>query len=599
MRGPWLAGFLLVSIAITFAACGPSKPKVDDSRFITAISSDSNMVTIYLGNGNISNKPLVALFIRAGYISLVRNASGPPWVHYNVTDGTLQSDTFMVNAAHMVVDDRSDQREWKEEASEFFAETLKLHFEPEDKLKPFVPGKIGPIVIRLVLVNDPAVGQWQLSDKTQIQNNPSPGQLLSQSLETAGTALEPWLDNAIYSEIEAGEAENGIIERSASDPNVLVSRNNNLAYYVKPNAFAYTTVHALREYCASIRSPAFSDWHVPSIYELKAVFPQNSQPGTPRLWGMLLDGQPNFLTSTFAVGGTTIFNSGARDIGNRIFDTRLGGYTWAPSGATGANGYVDISAIQNGYVDPSVLDGLAYSSSRPSLKVICMAWVVSPVERACRTEQVSRYHLSIPQAQSGCQCLSARLRKSLGEGEFRTFNRWLDTNARSGLSGDVLQQAQIADANYERVNGQTLLPKAISATKAVSPICHVNADTSVDQDANATSAVPPPAPKPMSPAQQAQNSQQIKSAQPSFDCTKARAWAERQVCAVPSLASADRTVARLYGARMSAVRSAADKGQLRQTQRDWIRRRESCQSVSDTSSCLNRIYQSRIAELSR
>lgn len=56
---------------------------------------------------------------------------------------------------------------------------------------------------------------------------------------------------------------------------------------------------------------------------------------------------------------------------------------------------------------------------------------------------------------------------------------------------------------------------------------------------------------------------------PSFDCAKARAPLERQVCADPALSQADREMAAAYRKALAAA-PAAWRGRLRDTQRSWL-----------------------------
>lgn len=83
---------------------------------------------------------------------------------------------------------------------------------------------------------------------------------------------------------------------------------------------------------------------------------------------------------------------------------------------------------------------------------------------------------------------------------------------------------------------------------------------------------------------------------PSFDCGKATTWAERAICASPTLSALDREVAAIYrDARSRASPSAA--GALKARQQIWIGRREQCQGNADPAECLLALYEQRRAEL--
>jgi len=84
---------------------------------------------------------------------------------------------------------------------------------------------------------------------------------------------------------------------------------------------------------------------------------------------------------------------------------------------------------------------------------------------------------------------------------------------------------------------------------------------------------------------------------PSFDCQKARSWAELSICADPRLARLDRRMAQHYGELRSQL-SEARQQQLLEDQRGFLAERERCQHHSgDVRDCLIRVYQARLAFL--
>ncbi len=450
----------------TVVACGPSKPAVDDSAFINLISQNATAVSVWVGSVDASNKPLVALLMRAGYISVSRNANGPPWWHLNVSGGELHSNTLTMSAGRLVVANRTDERKWADGPVEYYAETVTLYLEPSDRLKPYVTDKIGPFVYRIVLVNDPAVGRWQLSGRTALQDATVPPQkLITSRLSTLGQRYEGMFDNAVDAAIEAGEAAKGIIAKSPVDPNVLLSASNNLAYYIKPNAFARITVGMLRNYCSKIQSPGYIDWHVPTQFELATAFPRN-QPflGTAHQWGPILDGSPQFLTSTFNVyRETEVLNTEFMDIGGMRFDGERK-YVW------------DGQSVHNGFVDSSAIDGLLYSDGRRNLKVICVAYIKDPIRIACRNDQMNRHGADAYEATMRCNCLEEHWQGTFSKAELSVLRRWMDTATRSGWSKEFLPYISAAQANYEHINSATLETKVQAATRDIAGICHVSDD---------------------------------------------------------------------------------------------------------------------------
>ncbi|HEX4694312.1 lysozyme inhibitor LprI family protein [Sphingomonas sp.] len=78
----------------------------------------------------------------------------------------------------------------------------------------------------------------------------------------------------------------------------------------------------------------------------------------------------------------------------------------------------------------------------------------------------------------------------------------------------------------------------------------------------------------------------------SFNCDRARGWAEQQICSTSSLADSDRRQAALYSSAMARA-GGADRADLRQSQRNWLAVRNGCGDVS----CIEQAYTDRIGIL--
>lgn len=88
------------------------------------------------------------------------------------------------------------------------------------------------------------------------------------------------------------------------------------------------------------------------------------------------------------------------------------------------------------------------------------------------------------------------------------------------------------------------------------------------------------------------------SFQPSFECKDDGGVVERMVCNNTGLASRDRILSALFYKKVEELPDS-DRAQLRQSQRDWLARRNACGSLTASlaSSCVTLIYEDRIAEL--
>ena len=85
---------------------------------------------------------------------------------------------------------------------------------------------------------------------------------------------------------------------------------------------------------------------------------------------------------------------------------------------------------------------------------------------------------------------------------------------------------------------------------------------------------------------------------PTFDCTKADGEIEELVCATPEFGAMDRELARLFAlAEKGVSNDAARLGELKATQRGWIKGRNECWKADDKKQCVMTSYAMRIHEL--
>jgi uncharacterized protein YecT (DUF1311 family) len=85
---------------------------------------------------------------------------------------------------------------------------------------------------------------------------------------------------------------------------------------------------------------------------------------------------------------------------------------------------------------------------------------------------------------------------------------------------------------------------------------------------------------------------------PSFDCAKALSQTEADICANPTLAKLDLELARLYEQIHAGVGTQPAQDQLRQLQRQWLRRRNQlCLAAADRPACLAEEYRRQRAAL--
>lgn len=78
----------------------------------------------------------------------------------------------------------------------------------------------------------------------------------------------------------------------------------------------------------------------------------------------------------------------------------------------------------------------------------------------------------------------------------------------------------------------------------------------------------------------------------SFDCKKARTYAETQVCSNPLLSKLDDAMAFNYRNMTTADLGPGGGATIRQVQKKWLSERDRCSTVA----CLEQLYRSRITE---
>jgi uncharacterized protein len=90
------------------------------------------------------------------------------------------------------------------------------------------------------------------------------------------------------------------------------------------------------------------------------------------------------------------------------------------------------------------------------------------------------------------------------------------------------------------------------------------------------------------------------SAAPSFDCKKAKALVEKQICRNPEFEPLDREIALLY-TRGLALLAKSDADALRADQRAWVKERDACEDfihgdpviMADVLACMRKTMAAR------
>jgi hypothetical protein len=305
---------------------------VDDSGALEALGLNKPIVIsasldrVFDGQGNFLSENLlgasgstVALVVKSGFLDVVAAPESEPYWRFEPKKGEVKKGGFFgtglvyeVPIARREVTGRSNEKTWSEESIKFFAETVTYNIVLDDGIAAVLGQKeFGPFSFRLVMVNDPAVGAWQVSLIRGTSFNESDAlQQVNEALKRAGTAAEPDLlakiaairdkrssdINAQYQKIADGLAADGTAARDAADPNVLVSKKNGLAFYVGDIGPAPNSIMDARGYCAKINTSSYQGWRIPHPNELGSMVQNGKLADAPdgRVWGPNLKVPANY-----------------------------------------------------------------------------------------------------------------------------------------------------------------------------------------------------------------------------------------------------------------------------------------------------------------
>jgi uncharacterized protein len=92
--------------------------------------------------------------------------------------------------------------------------------------------------------------------------------------------------------------------------------------------------------------------------------------------------------------------------------------------------------------------------------------------------------------------------------------------------------------------------------------------------------------------------QPASAAAPSFDCTKAGNWAEKQICGNDDLAALDAWFGPLYG-QLAQRLTGKDLDALKAHRKAWLKQRGDCKAEVDGVACMKARYQDFTADLEK
>ena len=299
---PWIAvsviaAVVMVVVIVAVVSNRKSNAAYDNHESVLDAIGFNNPLAITVQLDRVSSNPnsqdndenasLAALLIRSNYASTQPSPGAAPWWHFNVSGGTLNGNAFTFNAGSRVISSRSDEQSWSENSVQYFAETITYSIELNDQLTKVVNASFDGLTLRFVAMKDPAIGTWQISSDPMrgTKFNQDDVTMLSNRLAAVGSGAIGILAveinrarNEAFQEIQNQLASDGTLERSGTDPRVLVSKKNQIMFYkgdtiINPQS---TTIGALKSYCSAIQA-AGKNWHLATSQDIqKMIAPVNS-----------------------------------------------------------------------------------------------------------------------------------------------------------------------------------------------------------------------------------------------------------------------------------------------------------------------------------
>lgn len=254
--------------------------------------------------GGVSRQCVGAKLVEAGTVKIEPDASGGPW--WKIAG---VGDELVLGIGTREITKHSEKRRWKEGATRYYSETITYKLVGPQILPNRFPSTYGPFSFRLVAVNDPRNGRWQLDTgqtviDTQAEYAAFGAPLLASgdcSLDASSRAVADAQRRAM-DEIEASLARDGNLARGPA-PGTLINSNAKLAYYAVRKDFDDSRTFAAAEaYCRSVKVPGFGTWRIPNMAELNTVRADKFIRDVPdhRLWGQVFALNPGMIAAVYA-----------------------------------------------------------------------------------------------------------------------------------------------------------------------------------------------------------------------------------------------------------------------------------------------------------
>lgn len=224
----------------------------------------------------------VAQLVEAGRIRFVPATGGEPYFTLATSENSATGGDLVLFSGRRRLATSSEEQRYTRDASDYFAQTVTYFINDENALlRPTNPQGFGPFSMRLVYVNDPAVGQWRLASYTPISGGETPGseqgamQAILNDVAQRGcpvaamTAAATAARAEALNRIERQMAESGVLARGPG--NALVSRVNRRIWHVASTDMRGRRWRDMFTICNGINIAAGRNWRPASLEDLRTL----------------------------------------------------------------------------------------------------------------------------------------------------------------------------------------------------------------------------------------------------------------------------------------------------------------------------------------
>lgn len=244
---------------------------------------------------------LVALLYRTGQVRPMSDPTATPWWRMNSL-GADSTGMLTVPLGRRVVTGRSNRQTWSEGATSYVAETITYRVERSANVSYEGAADFGSFSFRVVLVNHPAVGHWQV-DQGLTPRLGADVEQVARLLSAEGMAEIGQLAERIRQVRDAGVEQQqreqtsgpavppGGSLRLGPYPNTILSRSGELLWYTGHIEVSGRQWRDLDRLCATVPISEISSWRAPSEAEVRTLLVEAPRPGGGRSVDLRLAGE--------------------------------------------------------------------------------------------------------------------------------------------------------------------------------------------------------------------------------------------------------------------------------------------------------------------